>query len=131
MRTFHGFYSHGFPNCFHLGITQNGLSVNFTSMLDPQSRHVAYVLQQVADRQGQVVEPTAEAEAEWVETIKRLALGNREFFEACTPGYYNNEGKPGTGVGLADQQYGEGPVAFYQLVADWQTEGSMSGLTVA
>ena len=131
MRTYHGFYSHGFPNCFHLGITQNGLSVNFTSMLDPQSKHVVYVLQQVADRQGRVVEPTAEAEAEWVETIKRLALGNREFFEACTPGYYNNEGKPGSGVGLADQQYGEGPVAFYQLVADWQAEGSLTGLTVS
>ncbi len=128
MRTFHGFYSHGFPNCFHLGLTQNGLSVNFTSMLDPQSKHVVYVLQQAVERQARVVEPTSEAESEWVETIKRLALGNREFFEACTPGYYNNEGNPGTGVGLADQQYGEGPVAFYQLVEDWQREGSMRGL---
>ncbi|MEM9622180.1 MAG: NAD(P)/FAD-dependent oxidoreductase [Pseudomonadota bacterium] len=130
MRTFHGFYSHGFPNCFHMGITQNGLSVNFTSMLDPQARHIAYVIQQAGVRQAQVIEPTAEAEAEWVETIKQMALGNREFFEACTPGYYNNEGKPGSGVGLADQQYGGGAVAFYQLVADWQAEGSMEGLSI-
>ena len=130
MRTFHGFYSHGFPNCFHLGITQNGLSVNFTSMLDPQAKHVVYVLQQAAARQAHVVEPTAQAETEWVETIKRLALGNREFFESCTPGYYNNEGKPGTGVGLADQQYGEGPVAFYRLIEDWQRQGDMTGLRV-
>jgi cyclohexanone monooxygenase len=130
MRTFHGFYTHGFPNCFHLGITQNGLSVNFTSMLDPQSRHVVYVLQQAAARQAHIVEPTAAAEADWVETIKQLALGNREFFESCTPGYYNNEGNPGTGFGLADQQYGGGAVAFYQLVADWQAQGDLSGLSL-
>lgn len=130
MRTFHGFYTHGFPNCFHLGITQNGLSVNFTSMLDPQSRHVVYILQQAAARQAHIVEPTAEAEADWVETIKQLALGNQEFFESCTPGYYNNEGKPGTGFGLADQQYGGGAVAFYQLVADWQAQGELSGLSL-
>ncbi len=128
MRTFHGFYSHGFPNCFHLGITQNGLSVNFTSMLEPQARHVVYILQQAQARQAAVVEPTAAAEEEWVQTIKSLALGNREFFEACTPGYYNNEGKPGTGVGLADQQYGAGPVAFYQLVEDWRQQGLLEGL---
>ncbi len=131
MRTFHGFYSHGFPNCFHMGITQNGLSVNFTSMLDPQARHIAYVIKEAGFRQATRVEPTAEAEAGWVETIKSLALGNRDFFEACTPGYYNNEGKPGSGVGLADQQYGAGPVAFYQLVEDWQKEGSLAGLDVS
>ena len=63
-------------------------------------------------------------------TIKKLAMGNLEFFEACTPGYYNNEGSPGSGKGIADQQYGEGPVAFYQLVTDWQKEGSMEGLSL-
>ena len=65
-----------------------------------------------------------------LETIKKLAMGNLEFFEACTPGYYNNEGSPGSGKGIADQQYGEGPVAFYQLVADWQKDGSMEGLSL-
>ena len=130
MRTFHGFYSHGFPNCFHMGITQNGLSVNFTSMLDPQAQHIAYVIKEATLRQAKTIEPTEDAEAEWVETIKKLAMGNLEFFEACTPGYYNNEGSPGSGKGIADQQYGEGPVAFYQLVADWQKDGSMEGLSL-
>ena len=26
MRTYHGFLSHGFPNCFHMGLTQTGLA---------------------------------------------------------------------------------------------------------
>lgn len=62
MKTFHGFYSHGFPNCFHMGITQNGLFVNFTSMLDEQAHHIVYVLQQALARQARTVEPTQEAE---------------------------------------------------------------------
>ena len=28
MRTYHGFLSHGFPNCFHMGLTQTGLTAN-------------------------------------------------------------------------------------------------------
>jgi cation diffusion facilitator CzcD-associated flavoprotein CzcO len=63
-RTLHGFYSHGFPNCFHLGILQNALTPNFPHMLDEQVRHIAEVIQQAEQRQAQVIEPTAEAEAE-------------------------------------------------------------------
>src|SRR5579871_4007238 len=32
MKTYHGFSSHGFPNCFLLGMSQNGASVNLTSV---------------------------------------------------------------------------------------------------
>ena len=35
LKTFHGFSSHGFPNCFQMGgISQTGASVNLTSVLD-------------------------------------------------------------------------------------------------
>src|SRR6185295_10902656 len=37
MKTLHGLTSHGFPNCFHLGITQNTLTPNFPHMLDEQA----------------------------------------------------------------------------------------------
>src|SRR5262249_24005711 len=33
LRTLHGFYSSGFPNCFHMGITQNTVTANFPHML--------------------------------------------------------------------------------------------------
>ena len=44
MRTFHGFLSHGFPNCFHMGLTQTGLTANFTYMLNKQAHHVAQLI---------------------------------------------------------------------------------------
>ena len=44
MKTLHGFSSHGFPNCFLMGFSQNGGSVNLTSMLDDQAQHIAYIV---------------------------------------------------------------------------------------
>lgn len=69
MRTYHGFLSHGFPNCFHMELTQTGFAANFTYMLDEQSTHVAHLIAQVRARKAQSVEPTAEAEAEWVKQV--------------------------------------------------------------
>src|ERR1700748_3014319 len=63
IKTLHGFYSHGFPNCFHLGVTQNALTANFPHMLDEQSRHIAEVVRHASERQAQIIEPTAEADA--------------------------------------------------------------------
>ena len=40
LKTLHGFCSAGFPNCFHMGVTQNALTANFPHMLDEQARHI-------------------------------------------------------------------------------------------
>jgi len=126
-RTLHGFYSHGFPNCFHMGVTQNALTVNFPHMLDEQSRHVADVISRGQTLQARQIEPTAEAEAEWVDTVRRTAAQNLQFRIDCTPGYYNGEGAAASGEGLFDVLYGPGPVAFHQLIRDWRA-GGMAGL---
>ena len=130
LKTLHGFYSHGFPNCFHLGVTQNALTPNFPHMLDEQVRHVAEVVQRANLHQARIVEPTPEAEADWVDTIRRTALANQQFRSDCTPGYYNGEGQ-GQRRGLFDELYGPGPVAFYDLVRKWRAEEDMAGLTIA
>ena len=70
------------------------------------------------------VEPTLEAEAEWVETIKKKALNNEAFLDACTPGYYNNEGQVNEGgSGFVGTLYGGGPVEFHNLFKQWRAEG--------
>jgi cation diffusion facilitator CzcD-associated flavoprotein CzcO len=126
-RTLHGFYSHGFPNCFHLGILQNALTPNFPHMLDEQVRHIAEVIRQAEQRQAQVIEPTAEAEAEWVQTVRDTPNAGTRFYMECTPGYYNGEGRLG-GLGLFSELYGAGPVVFFDLVRDWRISGGMKGL---
>lgn len=131
LKTLHGFYSHGFPNCFHMGLTQNAITANFPHMLDEQSHHIVELIKQANLRQARTLEPTSKAEEAWVATIREKALLNRDFLEACTPGYYNNEGKPAEGGGIADELYGGGPVEFYELVRKWRSEGNMSGLEFA
>ena len=91
-RTLHGFYSHGFPNCFHLGILQYALTPNFPHMLDEQVRHIAEVIQQAEQRQAQVIEPTTEAEAEWVQTVRDTPNAGNRFYMECTPGTITGRG---------------------------------------
>ncbi|HEY4345156.1 MAG TPA: NAD(P)/FAD-dependent oxidoreductase [Parvibaculum sp.] len=126
-RTLHGHSSHGFPNWFYIGISQNGLSVNMTAMFDDQARHVAYIIKEVQNRGALVVEPTPEAEAEWVATIRKLAVSNAAFLEACTPGYYNNEGKNKNGA-VTSESYAPGINAFNALLAEWREKGDLDGL---
>ncbi len=128
MKTMHGFSSHGFPNCFQLGLGQNGLSVNLTAVLDDQAQHVAYIISEIIKRGARYSQPTVEAEAEWVKTIRSLSVLGTEFFEACTPGYYNNEGKVGEGGGINTESYAPGLNAFNAILREWRDSGEMSGL---
>ena len=128
MKTYHGFLSHGFPNCFHMGLTQTGLAPNFTYMLNGQAIHIAHVITQVGAREAKSVEPTPEAEAEWVKVVTRPTVMT-EYQNTCTPGYYNGEGK-NEGQGFIETSYPDGAVPFYEMLARWREQGDFEGLIV-
>lgn len=128
MKTFHGLYSHGFPNCFHMGLTQTGLAPNFTYMLNGQATHIAYVIQQANERKAKSVEPTPQAEADWVAAVNTPTFFT-EYLSNCTPGYYNNEGSK-QGKGFLEGHYAEGAVRFYEMLESWRDQGQMEGLIV-
>ncbi|MBI3247343.1 MAG: NAD(P)/FAD-dependent oxidoreductase [Deltaproteobacteria bacterium] len=128
MKTFHGFLSHGFPNLFHMGLTQTGLAPNFTYMLNGQAEHIAHLITQVNTRNAQAVEPTPEAEMEWVKLVTAPTFMT-SYQEICTPGYYNGEGKK-EGQGFLESQYPEGAVPFYNMLARWREQGDFTGLAV-
>jgi cyclohexanone monooxygenase len=128
IKTLHGITAHGFPNCFHMGITQNTLTPNFPHMLDEQARYIADVVRFGERRQAQTAEPSAAAEAEWCDTIKRNSIQSVQFQMDCTPGYYNGEGKPGQGRGFLDSLYGPGSVAFFELARNWREKENMAGM---
>ena len=132
LSTFHGYYTHGFPNCFFMGFTQTGFPPNFTHMLNLQAEHIAYVIQNGRKRNARTIEPSAEAEAEWVHTMRVKARSGQRFYTECTPGYYNDEGRPGeSGNGFLAGQYGGGPDEYYAIVDAWREEGSMKGLDIS
>ncbi|WP_293907347.1 NAD(P)/FAD-dependent oxidoreductase [Phenylobacterium sp.] len=125
--TLHGLLTRGFPNCFIVSNTQSGFTANFPHMINEQSKHIAYVLKHAVDRQVRTVEPTAEAEAAWVQTIIDLSLMREAFLKDCTPGYYNNEGKPEV-IAKQNGSYGAGPVAFVKVLEHWRESGTLEGL---
>lgn len=129
-QTFHGMHTRGFPNCFIFSVVQSGFSVNFPHMLNEQAQHLAYVLAAAKEREATVIEASAEAEAEWVRTIETLARNNMAFLEACTPGYYNNEGRPAE-RSVRNSSYGAGPVAFINVLEQWRSAGDLAGLELA
>ncbi|HEX2591032.1 MAG TPA: NAD(P)/FAD-dependent oxidoreductase [Rhizomicrobium sp.] len=125
-KTLHGFSTRGFPNWFYIGISQNALSVNMTAMFDDQAKHIAYIIKETQARQKSTVQPTQEAQDDWVKLIQGVQINNRAFLDACTPGYYNNEGNAGTG--LAGGTYTPGINAFNALLEEWRKAGDMKGL---
>ncbi|AZQ34346.1 NAD(P)/FAD-dependent oxidoreductase [Streptomyces cyaneochromogenes] len=121
LKTLHGFTARGFPNLFLLGSMQNAASVNYVHILDEQATHVAEVVAEARKREARYVEPTAEAQDAWVTTIRQKAADLYKFQAECTPGYYNNEGSPRE----RSESYGDGPVAFHELLRRWRSEGGM------
>ena len=127
VETLHGVLSRGFPNCFIVSNTQSGFSANFPHMINEQSKHIAYLLKETSERQARTIEPSVEAEAAWVDTIVKLSMMREGFLKECTPGYYNNEGRPEV-IAKQNGSYGAGPVAFVKVLEDWRAEGSLQGL---
>ena len=130
MRTLHGLTTHGFPNCFFLGFTQTAITVSVPMALNEQARHVTYMVTHAHAQGHDVIEPTAEAEAAYVQEVRSLArLGDR-FFAECTPGYYNSEGAEGNRNGFNSEMYGAGPIRFFELLDAWRSTGAMEGLAL-
>jgi cyclohexanone monooxygenase len=127
-KTFHGFQSRGFPNVFFTGLTQTGLTPNFTLMLTEQARHIAYLIGEAEAREATLVEPTQQAVDNWQAEMAAMAMATKEFFEACTPGYYNNEGDLSGNSGLRSTAYGGGSEAFFAIIRAWREAGTLAGV---
>jgi cation diffusion facilitator CzcD-associated flavoprotein CzcO len=130
MESFQGMHVHGFPNMFIVGLTQGAaLAANVTSNYTEAGLTLAAVVRHAEDTGAAEVECTAEAEHDWVAAIEaapRSFVGGPE----CTPGYYNNEGKPeGRRHKLNMGGYPLGPVAFFQYIDEWRNGGEFPGLT--
>ena len=128
--TLHGFASHGFPNLFLMGAVQTGLSPNFTELYNEQSQHLAYIVARAEAAGARTIEPTADAEAEWVRGILASAGARQGFSESCTPGYYNNEGRPAEGPGWFGGNFGGTAPEFFRLLRAWRDDGRLEGLAL-
>jgi cation diffusion facilitator CzcD-associated flavoprotein CzcO len=128
-RTFHGMMTREFPNLYVLGFAQNGIPANYTHLADERAGHLAYVLRRCFDQNIATIEPTQEAEDGWVEEIVAGRGARRQFLDACTPSYYNQEGSETPATALNDT-YGPGSTAFFEVLARWREENRLDGLDI-
>ncbi|WP_206474791.1 NAD(P)/FAD-dependent oxidoreductase [Dietzia sp. KRD202] len=127
-RTYHGFFTHGFPNFVELGMSQTAYYVNFVYMLDRKARHAARLVKHLLDNDLGTFEPTAEAEAEadWVAEVRRSNEPREAYWGACTPGYYNGQGEVSKAV--FRDVYNSSEIDFWNMIEDWWHSGRFEGL---
>lgn len=127
MSTLHGWTTRGFPNCCFISVAQAAFTPNVIHVTSEQASHFAYVISEAKRRGVKTFQPTQAAEDSWVDTILELGKLKEEFIRECTPGYYNNEGKPDA-VAAKSANYGAGPLEFFELMSQWREKGDLAGL---
>jgi len=132
MTTMHGINVHGFPNLFIVGPNQGAnLISNITHNLVEAGTTVASIIAQAEACGAKTVEVTEQAEQAWVDLLDGTGtsiFGNLD----CTPGYYNNEGKPmGRRERLGASGYPAGPIAYFSYIENWRSNGEFAGLEFA
>ena len=128
MRSLHGLQMHGFPNAFLVSPAQAAnLISNIPHNLVEAAATIAEIVRHAEEVGASEVEPTAEAEQAWLDL---LLGGMRRFGGAadCTPGYYNNEGRPDERSVLGSLGYPAGPVAYFEYIERWRSSGDFEGL---
>ena len=127
LRTLHGLQTREFPNLMFIQSGQAAFTTNFPHYMDEQAQHIGYIIKTCIERGIKTVQPTQEAEDAWVQEIIDLSRISDSFQEACTPGYYNNEGQANP-TSRQNSAYGKGPNKFFARMKAWREEGLLSGL---
>ena len=128
--TLHGTMTHAFPNQFYVGYIQGGLNASVTEQFGQQGYHIAYIISEALRRGAKAVEPSKQAQEEYVRRFRELEIDLSEFQGNCPPGYFNNEGEEKPKWALF-RGYGLGWDAFQKLLRDWRDKGDMEGLSIA
>ena len=130
VRTLHGMHVHGFPNCFIMSNPQAGFTASYPHLLDEQAKNIAYIIGTGLEKGLRCVEASEQGEAAWVQQCMDKARNAGDFFENCTPGYYNNEGKTSE-QSAQNGFYGGGSIEFFKILEDWRKKGQLEGLDLS
>jgi cyclohexanone monooxygenase len=126
--TLHGVHVHGFPNAFLVQATQGAnLISNIPHNIVDAAATITSTITHVLETGRARVEPTAQAEHDWVEMLingPRRTIGSAE----CTPGYYNNEGRDGGRAARTYAGYPQGATAYFAYIDAWRNSGTFDGL---
>ena len=105
------------------------MNASVTEQFGQQGYHIAYIISEVLKRGKTVVEPSKQAQDDYVQSFRAMEIDMSDFQGSCPPGYFNNEGEAKPTWGLF-RGYGHGWDAFQQLLAAWREAGALQGMHV-
>ena len=127
MRTLHGIHVRGFPNVFLVQLGQGGNFIaNVPHNLTDAAKTIAAVITHMRDRGFDQVDVSTPAEDAWMEQLTPNPVMT-SFLAACTPGYYNNEGRGPSPHSLL-VGYAHGAPAYFRYIDQWRGSGDFKGL---
>jgi cation diffusion facilitator CzcD-associated flavoprotein CzcO len=128
-KTLHGMMTHQFPNQFYIGYIQGGLNASVTEQFGRQGYHIAHIIREALKHGHKTIEPSKEAQDEYVSAFDGSQLDMSEFQQYCPPSYFNNEGEANAKWALF-RSYVAGWDAFEKMLQDWRDKGDMEGMIV-
>lgn len=114
--TLHGLEVSGFPNMFIIGGAQGTQATTMTYGYSVQTEHCARIVEYCRDHAIDRAEVTPEAEKAWQDEMANKAVDHADYYNACTPGYINFEGRGGH---VWQYFYGAGSVEYRRQLNTW------------
>lgn len=125
MVTLHGMMASGFPNLMFAPIilrSQFAAAINIPHGLSEYAEHAAFVIDRTRNSGSRAFHVTAEAEEAWVRTVIDRSQVRVDYLKSCTPGYFNNEGKPEQRA-PQNVSFGGSTREFFEILTEWRRTG--------
>jgi hypothetical protein len=100
-----------------------------TEQFGKQGQHIAYIISEALKRGIVAVEPTQQAQDDYVRHFEALEMDLSAFQAQCPPSYFNNEGEAKAKFALF-RGYGPGWDAFQKLLQEWRSRGDLQGMAL-
>ena len=127
--TLHGMLARGFPNLMVFQMLQGGIGFNFAHVLYELAVHAAGMIALYLREGIEEIEPTAEAQDAWFQTLLGHLGGQAAFLAECTPSYFNGEGRMDPSAIRSISFFGP-TLDYIQILRDWRAGGALEGLEV-
>lgn len=128
-KTLHGTMTHFFPNQFYIGYIQGALNASVTEQFGQQGRHSAHIIAEALRHGVKSVEPSQEAQDDYVRRFNEQQMDVSEFQKFCPPSYFTNEGDSHAKWALF-RAWGPGWDHFQNMLEEWRQKGDMEGMIV-
>jgi hypothetical protein len=115
---------------FFTGFTQAAANAANSKTLIDQGFHIGYIVGQALKRGAAVIEPSLEAQEDYIEHLRSIAIDNSAFVDQCTPSYFNNEGDPTKKRHFFGEPWCGGYYEFQAMLQKWRDAGTLEGLVL-